>query len=107
MADCSIYVNDALVTDPDLDVRYVRASYVRSWEAGLLFGGRHDSETGVRLWDEVRIEESGSVTNAAEWADCGLGLQYPDAGCASFRTIPVGCARALFLRVRAVRPLLP
>jgi len=61
MADCSIYVNDALVTDPGLRVRYVRASYVRPWEAGLLFSGRHDSETGVRLWDEVRIEEGGSV----------------------------------------------
>ncbi len=61
MLDCTVYVNDTAVTDERLHVRSVRASYVRPWEARFVWSGRHDADTGLRLWDEVRLEEDGSV----------------------------------------------
>lgn len=52
-----------------------------------------------------RIEASLALTNPAGWADSGLGLQSPDAGTNTTRTVPYGSASPQFFRVRAVRPL--
>ena len=54
-----VFVNDVL--NADLCLRSIRASYVQPWEAELFFDGRHDAETGVALWDEVRVESDGTV----------------------------------------------
>jgi len=57
--DVKLYIGG--VERTDLVVRTVRASYVRPWEATILWPGRHDEPPdGVRLWDEVRIEDTGS-----------------------------------------------
>jgi len=61
MTQCDVYINGVLATDERLSVRFIRASYVRPWEAELYYAGRHDAPTGVRLWDDVRIEQGGTT----------------------------------------------
>jgi hypothetical protein len=51
----AVFIND--VETDALVLRWIRASYVRPWEAELLWPGRHDAPPAVDLWDTVRIED--------------------------------------------------
>lgn len=68
------------------------------------------SETSVVMWASestrfYRLERAEAVSNGADWADSGLGLQLPDPGSTTTRAFADEIVTNRFYRVRAIRPL--